>query len=250
MQRVMNEIEQRTAAFATAKLFDFLRDTTIDPRERLAFAPSVAHFVMSFADLYTLVLRDEPAQDAYQELVNAHTHEDSNHWRWFLADLQKLGHEPTTSLGEVLKLLWGDATVKMRMLSYHMCKLGMGADSLRKLVLVHCIEATGKVTIEHVSRAGREFSALTGKSLVYFGPHHFDTESDHTLEDGDVHARLAAVVLDDARAQELTALVEESFAHFTAFVDELLVIATSERRRMARGHEDDPPRGLHAVSPS
>lgn len=227
MQRVMNELQKRTAEFEKAKLFEFLRDPTIDPRERLAFAPSVAHFVMTFADLYTLVLREEPAGDRYQELVNAHTHEDANHWRWFLSDLQKLGHDPTSTFSEAIKRLWGDGTVKMRMLSYHMCKLGMGADSLRKLVLVHCIEATGKVTVKHVARTGKELSALSGKSLVYFGPHHFETESDHTLEDGDVHTMLEGILLDDGRALELTALVEESFAHFTAFVDELLVIATS-----------------------
>jgi hypothetical protein len=229
----MNELQKRTAAFEEAKLFAFLRDQAIGPRERLAFAPSVAHFVMSFADLYSLVLREEPAKDRYQELVNAHTHEDANHWRWFLGDLQKLGLDPTSSYSEVIKLLWGDSTVKMRMLSYHMCKLGMGADSLRKLVLVHCIEATGKVTVKHVARAGKELSSITGKSLVYFGPHHFETESDHTLEDGDVHSMLAGIVLDDARVEELLALVAESFAHFTAFVDELLVIATSERRLSA-----------------
>ena len=94
MKRVIQLLDAKTEAFARAPLFDFLRDTSIEPRDRLSFAPCVAHFVMTFADLYALVLREEPAQDKYQEIVNAHTREDENHWRWFLADLDKLDADP------------------------------------------------------------------------------------------------------------------------------------------------------------
>ena len=124
------------------------------------------------------------------------------------------------------RLVWSDETVRMRLLSYQMCRLGFGADSLRKLVLVHCIEATGAVTIEHVARVGHELATLNGKRLAYFGPHHFDTESGHTLEEDDVRGALEAIPLSAAVVDDLRALVNESFRHFTGFIDEMLALAT------------------------
>jgi hypothetical protein len=230
MRRVMQRIEQRTAEYAKAPLFQFLSDTSIEARDRLAFAPVVAHFVMSFADLYALVLKEEPARDKYQELVNAHTREDEEHWRWFLSDLAKMGHDPKLSFTDALRFVWGDGTVKMRMLTYHMCRLGMGKSSLHKLALVHCIEATGKVTVQHVSMAGRELAAQSGKRLVYFGAHHFDQESEHTIEDGDVHRMIEEIPLESAMVSELNVLVDEAFEAFTGFAEEMLSFARSGRR--------------------
>jgi hypothetical protein len=236
VKRVIRLLEARTEAFASAPLFDFLRDTSIEPRDRLSFAPCVAHFVMTFADLYALVLREEPAKDRYQEIVNAHTREDENHWRWFLADLDKLGADPRMAFSDALRFVWSGATVQMRLLSYHMCRLGLGADSIRKLVLVHCIEAAGKVTVGEVAAVGKEFAALTGKRLVYFGPHHSDTESQHTLEDAGVHRAIEEIVLDDATARELTSVVDQSFELFTAFTNEMLAFArTGGLIHVARG---------------
>src|ERR1700693_4680849 len=97
MRRVFDLLENRTTEFAKAPLFNFLGDTSIDPRQRLSFAPGVAHFVMSFRDLYALVLREEPAKDEYQAIVNSHASEDDNHWRWFLSDLGKIGYDPQLS---------------------------------------------------------------------------------------------------------------------------------------------------------
>jgi hypothetical protein len=229
MRRVIEELERCTAELAKAPLFDFLRDTSIDPRRRLSFAPCVAHFVMTFADLYSLVLREDPPKDKYQELVNAHTREDENHWRWFLADLEKLGCDPRLPFSEALRFVWGDATVQMRLLSYQMCRLGFQAPSLRKLVLVHCIEAAGKVTIGEVARVGAEFAATTGQRLVYFGQHHSDTESDHTLEDVGVHRMIESIALGTQEVEEFSALVDESFRYFRSFSDEMLAFGKSGR---------------------
>jgi hypothetical protein len=230
MKAVLEAIERRTVEFARHPFYAFLRDTTLDPRQKLGFVPVLSHFVMTFADLYALVLREEPARDAYQELVNAHTYEDGGHWKWFLADLDKLGHDPRLPFSNALKFVWSSATEKTRLLSYHMCRLGLGADSLHKLVLVQCIEATGKVTLEHVAPVGKQFAELTGKKLVYFGPHHFDTEAQHTLEEDGVHRRVEGITLEPALERELVALVDTCFALFSAGADELLAFARSGQR--------------------
>ncbi len=232
MQRVMQRLDERVAEFEKAGLFEFLRDTSIDPARRLAFVPSVAHFVMSFADLYGLVFREEPPRDQYQELVNAHTHEDGDHWKWFLADLDKLGMDTEMPFSDALRAVWNQGTVQMRMLTYHMVRLGFQTSSLRRLVLVHCIEATGKVTVKYVSAVGNEFSMRTGKKLTYVGGHHFETESNHTLEDGGIHEMVEGIKLDAAEAQELCCVVDESFRYFTAFVNEMLTLATGAGARV------------------
>lgn len=221
MRRVLEHLQRAKAAFEDAPLFGYLRDASIAPDERLAFAPAVAHFVMSFADLYSLVLRQEPPTDRFQTLVNAHAREDGDHWRWYLADLVKMGHDPTMRFTDALRLLFSKETARTRMLTYRICRLVADADSVRKLVLVHCIEATGSVTVNHVSAVGRELAARLDTSLVYFGPHHFTTEAGHTLEDDSVHHEIEDITLSDAKVEELKAVVDESFAAFRDFVDEM-----------------------------
>jgi len=230
MKTVMQRIEQKTAEFAQAPLFGFLRDQSIEPRKRLAFVPSVAHFVMSFADLYSFVLQVEPAQDRHQELVNAHAREDENHWRWFLDDMEKLGFDERVRFSDALRFVWGEATVKTRALTYRMCRLGYGASSLEKLVLVHVIEAAGKVTVDGVSAVGTEYSKQTGKKLVYLGHHHLATESDHTIEDADVHRGISAIEVPADQRPGLVAIVDQGFAAFLDFTTDMLATANAERR--------------------
>jgi hypothetical protein len=225
MRRVLEFIDKRASEFAQLPLFAFLRDTKIDPRSRLAFAPGVAHFVMTFGDLYSHVLCEEPTTDEYQEIVNRHTREDDGHWKWFLADLGKMGFDPQVAYTDALRLIWSPKTVQMRMLSYRMCRLGLGADSLKKLVLVHCIEAAGKVTVERVAKVGDELASRTAQKLVYFGSHHSDTEIAHTLEDPAVRSEIEQIELEPTRERELMAVVDESFDAFSAFAGDMLTLA-------------------------
>jgi hypothetical protein len=85
MRDVIESIRERTTVYERHPLFEFLRDSRIDPSRRLAFAPSAAHYSLSFKDLCQLVLREEPARDRIQEIVNALTYEEAVHSRWLLA---------------------------------------------------------------------------------------------------------------------------------------------------------------------
>jgi len=229
----MAALERNSATLARHPLYAFLRDPSIEPRQRLGFAPGLAHFVMTFADLYAFVLREEPARDRYQQLVNAHTYEDGGHWRWFLSDLAKLGCDRHLTLSDALRFVWSDATVKIRRISYEVCRLGLGASSLHKLVLVHCIEATGALTLRHTAPLGE----ATGHRLVYFGPHHFETEAHHTLEAADVRAEVEGLELSAELSRDLVALVDRCFAVFTDGADELLELA---RRKLHDRKEREP----------
>jgi len=229
MKAILEYIDAKTRAYEKLALFSFMRDERIDVRERLGFIPCLAHFVMSFSDIYTHVLRNEPTTDPFQELVNAHTHEDAGHWKWFLADLTTIGEDPTQRFSDSLRFVWSEKTVKSRMLAYEMARLGLGASSIEKLVLVHCIEAVGAVSLAAAAPLGRELGQRVGKPLVYFGPHHIETESNHTLEDDTVRAKLESVVIEDAQRPKLTGIVDQAFAAFVEFSDELLRFAEGRR---------------------
>ena len=50
MEKVLALIEKKKQEFAKSELFEFMRDKSIDPRQRLAFAPCIAPFTMGFGD--------------------------------------------------------------------------------------------------------------------------------------------------------------------------------------------------------
>jgi hypothetical protein len=101
--------------------------------------------------------------------------------------------------------------------------------SLQKLVLVHSIEATGRVGLEAAVPVGNAVAKETKRNLVYFGGHHLDTELQHTLEEDHVHAELAALELSQAQIDDLCGIVDKVFAHFGGFVDEAYRVAKSNR---------------------
>jgi hypothetical protein len=221
----MQQLETRMAEYAKTPFFTFLRDPEIDPRQKLAFAPHVAHFVLTFRDLYSIVLKEEPPSDEIQELVNANAREDEVHWRWFLSDLATLDLDPQVRFSDAIRLIWSPATVRSRTLSYHLCRLGLGADSIAKLVLIHCIEGAFQASATSFEPVAKTFTALTGKPLVYLGAHHSEAEASHTLEEPAVRRKVLAIELDETVADQMRAMVDECFALFTAFADEVLDLA-------------------------
>ena len=230
MLRILKVIQEEASEFAKAPLFQFLQDRQIAPLQRLSFAPSIAHFVVSFGDMCRLVLFETPARDIYQELVNQHAGEDATHWRWFLSDLGKLGFDPTVPFSEALRFIWSDATVKTRMLTYHLCRLALGASPLRKLALIYVSEAVSNIATAHVVAVGNELAGKTGSTFEAFGEKHREAEDSHTLWTGETRRALEATELDRASSEELTQMVHEAFGYFRDFIDEAHAIARAGGR--------------------
>jgi hypothetical protein len=219
---VLKRIEEQQAAYVKAPFFAFLRDRSIDVRQRMGFAPHVAHFVLTFADLCSLLLPQNPPVDRYQELVNANCREDQGHWRWFLSDLEQLGRNPQMSYSDAVRLIWSDATVRTRRLSYHLAHLALASDSLGKLVLVHCIEGAFQATAKDLEPTAQEFVATYGKPLNYHGMRHAEAEESHTLEDATIRRSVESIPLSPEQTERFCAMVDQSFALFKAFTDEML----------------------------
>ena len=57
MKEVLAHIEMKKQEFAKCELFEYLRDTSIEPRQRLSWVPYIAPLSMGFGDLWKYVLR-------------------------------------------------------------------------------------------------------------------------------------------------------------------------------------------------
>jgi hypothetical protein len=220
VRRVIDYIDTSSVALSEHPVFVRLRDSSIDARERLRFVPSTAHFIMTFADLCSFFLPVEPPTDRFDELANMNLSEEGDHWKWFLADLSSLELDPTMRLTDAMRLLWSDATSKTRRLSYEICRLSAGLNSIHRLVLVLSIEATGRVALESAAPAGREVASLLGKKLVYFGAQHLDSEHGHTLSEDQVRGELASLELDAPTCEQLEAQVDRVFGYFREMLDD------------------------------
>jgi hypothetical protein len=229
MKSVFDYIATKSREFAERPLFVHLRDSNIDPCERLRFVPSSAHFILTFADLSHFFLKEPAPKDRYEELINIQLSEEDDHWKWFLADLTNLGLDPTLRFTDALRFVWSDATVKTRKLAYDICKLTAKLNSLEKLVMLHAMEATSRIAFEAAQPAGRAAGEKLQRNLVFFGPHHLEMELQHTFEDDATHKEIVGVALDTETRARLCTVVDSVFNSFVEFIDESYECAKSGR---------------------
>src|SRR5689334_10512837 len=107
MKEVLAFIESQKQEFAQLELFKFLKDKSIDPRQRLAFAPCITPFVMNIWEVNKYFFREEPTNDPIQALINVHSYEDDHHFIWYYEDMEKLGFNKSMKYLDVLKFIWG-----------------------------------------------------------------------------------------------------------------------------------------------
>jgi len=241
MKHVLAHIMRRKRAYAALPLFDRLRDGRLPAATRFGFMPGFAFFVMAFGDLNRHVLRQQPAADACQERVNAHTYEDDHHWPWFLEDLETLGWNPPTTVTDALRALWSEETHRSRVLMYDLCAILAGCSSVEKLAVIEAIEETGNVLFALTTGIADAMREQTGIELRYMGAFHFALESGH-MQNGE-HAELAGIALDDEARARCMALVDRTFDAFAAWTHEAAGLidraagaaAPVERRHVAAG---------------
>ena len=70
MQQILTFIENQKQEFVKLPLFAFMQDKSIDPKQRLSFAPCMAHFIMSFSDLNKYVFRANEPANKIQKIIN------------------------------------------------------------------------------------------------------------------------------------------------------------------------------------
>jgi hypothetical protein len=225
MEEVLALIEKKKQEFAKSGLFEFMRDKSINPRQRLAFAPCVAPFVMSFGELNKYVFREEPTNDPIQEIVNKHSYEDDHHWLWFLEDLETLGINRTLKFSDALNFVWSEETQASRWVTYQIFRYAFGASPIAKLAIMEVIEATGNVFFSTAAPIAEELRTITQKEFLYFGCFHLAVETGHTTGTPDVEQLIESIQLTIESRQEAFEVVENLFEAFTKLTNELLVYA-------------------------
>ena len=93
MKTLLDIIEKKNQEFAELPFFDYMKDESVEPRQKLAFAPVITPLALEFSELCKRVLRQEPTTNKIQEMVNRHTYEEHFHWQWLLEDMEKMGME-------------------------------------------------------------------------------------------------------------------------------------------------------------
>jgi hypothetical protein len=228
MKPVLQHILRLKRQYERLPFFDHLRDESLTPQERLAFFPCMAPFIMSFGDLNRHVLRQEPTDDPYLKIINAHSHEDDHHWPWYLEDFHKLGHDwPQQAPSATLRFLYSDATVQSRLLSHRLAHLIWSASPAVRLAIVEAIEETGNVLFALTARLANSMQRETGVELRYCGDFHFKLESGHAMNSE--HAELASIALNPEARTDAIQRVEMVFGYFTEWTHELLRFARATR---------------------
>jgi hypothetical protein len=224
MKAVMRELAQAKRHYSGLPLFEFLRSESIPARDRLAFYPCMAPFILAFSDLNRFVLRDEASDDPCQALINEHTYEDDHHWPWYLDDFAKLGFDRGASVTQVLRSYMKDDTRENRMLGTRLAQLLRGTAPVEKLVVVEAIEETGNVLFGLTAKIAAQIQASGGPELRYLGHFHFARETGHAIHGHD-HAAIESITLtslERVRCLDLSFRVFDLFADWSA---ELLAYA-------------------------
>lgn len=160
-----------------------LRDYESDDRSIFFFVPQMTFFVLGFRDLLEYLRIPFPSNPV-EFMLNEHCSEDSDHWQWFLQDLEKL-QLPDRAWGgnriaDALELIWTPQAAVVRRQIYDIVVLiNHCKNAQEKLIIVECLEAAFAAFIESLNVLTKRLGIY--QQLVYFGEHHYDKESDHTM---------------------------------------------------------------------
>jgi hypothetical protein len=231
MKEVLEFIQQKKQDFAKLQLFAYMQDNNINPLQRVAWAPCLAPFAMHFKDLNAMALRQEPATNSIQEMINKHTYEDGRHWAWYLSDIESLSIDIPMRFTDVLRFLWGKETEKTRGLCqdlYALCKLEQ--DPIIKLTVIECIEVTGTVALAALCKLGQDLEKVTQKRFRYLSAYHLGVETGHVqggLSYNETDDFLHTIQLTEEQKEKCLKCVETVFKGFSECMDEFMLYAES-----------------------
>ncbi|MEM9924976.1 MAG: hypothetical protein AAF915_14690 [Cyanobacteria bacterium P01_D01_bin.50] len=222
MKEVLAHIEMKKQEFAKSEFFQFLQDKSIPPRQRLAFAPCFAPFVMGFGELNRYIWRDEPTNDPIQAIINQHTYEDDGHWVWFLEDLKKLGFDISSDFTDTFRFIWSKELQVSRQTFYEIYRCTYKANPIHKLIAIEAIEATADIFLSTTGQIAKELELASDIVCKYFGEHHFSIDSNHSIDSVESVESISNIKLEKDVEKEALELVNQMFDLFSRFVDVLL----------------------------
>lgn len=229
MKSILALIEEKQKVYAQSPLFEFMKDQSIHPLKRLAFAPCAAPYIMGFSDLCKYSLRQEPTNDKIQMILNQHTYEDDFHWQWFIKDLEKLGFNCSLSLNDAIQFLWSDQTKLSRLLTHELHSLIIHAEAVDKLIIMETMESAANIFLSITNQVTEELKLITHQKYEYFGCSHCDAEHDHNTNSKNAREFIKSIQISAEARQNSMCLVEKVFELFTEWNQELLTFAQNDQ---------------------
>ncbi|AFY56721.1 hypothetical protein Riv7116_4292 [Rivularia sp. PCC 7116] len=225
MLDVLALIESRKQEFTNLPLFTFMQDQNLHPRERLSFAPCMAHFIMSFSDLNQYVFLEKQPLNKIQCIINQHAYEDEEHWSWYLKDIEKLQLNSNINLTQGLRLVWNEETKITRQITYQIAGYSYQAIPEIKLIVLEALESVGHVFFKISAKVASELRAISNQDYFYFGDAHLRVETGHAMRTPEAEDYVAKIELTHLQRQQAIEIVEKIFQIFTEWTYELLAYA-------------------------
>lgn len=183
MHNIFTLIEHHKNHLAEHSFCQRLRYSESPDTSIFNFVPHMTFFVLGFRDLLEYLRVPFPSNPV-EFMLNEHCSEDSDHWLWFLQDLEKL-QLPVQAWGgqhiaNALELIWAPQSAAIRRQIYDIVVMINNCKSAQeKLVIVECLEAAFAAFIENLNVLTKRMGIY--QQLVYFGEHHYDKEAEHTM---------------------------------------------------------------------
>ncbi len=183
MNNIFELIENHKNQLANHSFCQRLRNAENPDKSIFNFVPHMTFFVLGFRDLLEYLRVPFPSNPV-EFMLNEHCSEDSDHWLWFLQDLEKLqlsaqawgGHR----IADAMELIWAPQNAAIRRQIYDIVVLiNHCKNAQEKLIIVECLEAAFAAFIESLNILTKRLGIY--HQLVYFGEHHYDKESEHTM---------------------------------------------------------------------
>ena len=224
MNQILGLIDIKKKTIEQHELCKWMSNAQIDPKLRLSFVPSMLFFIMGFSDILKEIKVKNP-QTKLDYIINTHCDEDSDHWRWYLKDLENLGFSLNDwggNVSGVFSTLWDEKLYPTRKLVYESIKYAQNAkDPVLKLILIEVMEATfGAFTINMIHPL-KETSYY--KALDFFGHTHEHAEDNHSLgswtSDETPEEFMHNIKVESSIKYEAVAMIDHLFDLFSEMFD-------------------------------
>lgn len=207
--RLQEEFNYGALKFANNPLHQKLKSNA-PLSEKLTFVPRMLFFVLGFKDLMRLVRYEEPKNEL-ERSVNIHSDEDSNHWEWYLKDLQFMSPEfNNAGSAELIATVWQDETLEVRKTIYLFTHyLQQFTDPVARMLMVEVLEMTFDKFKEAIHPVLKEEDLYD--QLSYFGKMHQETEENHTtgISDDEIAGLIEA--LPEVYKEEMVQVIRDLF---------------------------------------
>lgn len=183
MNAIFALIENHKQGLANHSFCQRLRNHRSGDKSIFSFVPHMSFFVLGFRDLLEYLRVPFPSNSA-EFMINEHCTEDSDHWLWFLQDLETLQLNAQAWGGEnianKLELIWSPQNAAVRRQVYDIIVMISNCKNAQeKLVIIECLEAAFAAFIENLNVLTKRLGVY--QKLVYFGEQHYDKESEHAM---------------------------------------------------------------------